>query len=80
MNSRRVIIKNVFGSLKNKWRIMKNLNDCVNRALPITITCVLHNYCEMRKFKKPGHLNDAIKKDNLARFIIDRLPILRDGD
>jgi hypothetical protein len=50
MNSRRVIIKNVFGSLKNRWQIMKNLNYCVNRALPITITCVLHNYCEMRKF------------------------------
>jgi hypothetical protein len=34
----------------------------------------------MQKFLKPGHLNDAIKKDNLARFIIDRLPTLRDGD
>jgi hypothetical protein len=60
---------------------MRKLNFSVNRALPITITCcVLHNYCAMRKFLKPSHLNDAIKKDNLVRFIIDRLPTLRDGD
>jgi hypothetical protein len=60
---------------------MKNLKFSINRALPITITCcVLHNYCEMRKILKPSHLNDAIKKDNLARFIIDRLPTLKDGD
>jgi len=32
MNFISVIIKNVFESLKNKWRILKNFNFNVNKA------------------------------------------------
>jgi hypothetical protein len=48
MNSRRVVIENAFGSLKNRWTILKHFKSKVDKASPITIVCcVLHNYCEM---------------------------------
>ncbi len=40
---------------------------------------MLHNYYEMWKIPEPGCVNDAARKDNLARFRVDRLPTLRDG-
>jgi hypothetical protein len=66
--------------LKNIWQILKNFNSNVNRALVIVVACcVLHNYYEMRKIPKLGHLNDVIMRDTLARFRIDQLPTLRYG-
>jgi hypothetical protein len=42
------MIENAFGSLKNRWQILKHFKSRVDKALPITIACcVLHNYCEM---------------------------------
>jgi hypothetical protein len=53
---------------------------CVNGAPTIVITCcVLFNYCEMWKIPKFGRGNDVARRDNLARFKVDRLPTLRDG-
>jgi hypothetical protein len=81
MGSAKVIIENVFGSLKNRWRILKNFNFNVNKALIVVIACcVLQSYCEMWKIPKPNHVNDATKSDNLARFKVDRLPTLKDGE
>jgi hypothetical protein len=43
-----VLIENTFKSLKNRWRILKNLNvDVKHVALVITASCVLHNFCHM---------------------------------
>jgi hypothetical protein len=43
-----VKIENTFGILKNRWRILKNLNvDVKHAALIITTRCVLHNFCCM---------------------------------
>ncbi len=45
MNSRRVVIESAFGSLKNKWHILKLFNSRVIRASRITIACcVFHNF------------------------------------
>jgi hypothetical protein len=80
MNFAKVIIENVFGSLKNRWWILKNSKFCVNGVSTIVETCrVLFNYCEMWKIPKFGRVNDAARRDNLARFKVDRLPTLRDG-
>jgi hypothetical protein len=44
MTFARVIIENVFGSLKNRWWRLKNFNSSVNRALAIVVACcVLQN-------------------------------------
>jgi hypothetical protein len=32
MNKNKVVIKNAFGSLKNKWTILKHFNSRVDRA------------------------------------------------
>jgi hypothetical protein len=34
----------------------------------------------MWKIFKLGHVNDVVRKDNLARFRVDRLPTLRVGE
>jgi hypothetical protein len=66
--------------LKNIWQILKIFNSNDNTALVIVLaSCVLHNYDEMWKIPKPGHLDDVIMKDNLPRFRIDQLPTLRYG-
>ena len=41
---------------------------------------MLHNYCEMWKIPEPSCVNDATRRDNLARFRVDRLLTLKDGE
>jgi hypothetical protein len=45
MNSRRAVIKNAFGSLKNKWHMLKHFNSKVDRATRVVVFYVLRNYC-----------------------------------
>lgn len=81
MNSGKVIIEIVFRSLKNQKIILKIFNLSVNKAPIVAITCfVLHSYCEMWKFSKPSHVNDATRKDNLVGFRGYRLPTLKNGE
>jgi hypothetical protein len=48
LNYGRVVIEQVFGALKNRWRILKILNMGVDRVATITLACcVLHNYYEI---------------------------------
>lgn len=52
MNSRKVIIENVFGSLKNWWEIFKIFNSNVNRAFVIVIFCCVYiTIVRCEKFK-----------------------------
>jgi hypothetical protein len=45
MNSKSVVIKNAFGSLKSRWRILKHFNLKVDRVARVVVACcVLHNY------------------------------------
>ncbi len=81
MSFANVIIENAFGSLKNRWCILKNFNFNVNKTPIVVIACfVLHNYCEMWKILEPNRVNDATKRDNLVGFKVDRLPTLKDGE
>jgi hypothetical protein len=81
MNLGKVVIENAFGSLKNRWRILKHFNFKVDKASSITIVCcVLHNYCEMWGAPKLGLTNEKIRNDNLMGFGVDRLHIFRKGE
>jgi len=81
MNSGRVVIKQVFGTLKNRWRILKNFNFRVDRSARITIACCsLHNYCEMMNQPKPDVQNPHMRRDPHVRFGNERLPIYREGE
>jgi hypothetical protein len=76
MNSRKVVIKNVFGSLKNKWRILRHFNLTVVRAtIVIVACCVLHNYCFKWGAPKLNLPNVKAPQNNRQGFE-DRLPIL----
>ncbi len=47
MNTRRVVIKNAFGSLKNKWINLTHFNSRIDIRVPISVACcVIHNYYE----------------------------------
>jgi hypothetical protein len=40
------LIENAFGALKNRWKIFKKFNICVDWAPMITLACcTLHNSC-----------------------------------
>ncbi len=43
MNKGRVVIENAFGSLKNRWRILRHFNPIVDKIT----CCVFHNFCEI---------------------------------
>jgi hypothetical protein len=80
MNSRRVVIENAFGFLKNRWRILKHFNSRNDKASPtIIVCCVFHNYCEMWEALELRLTNARMKGDNLMGFGVNRLPIVRKG-
>ena len=47
----RIVVENKFGHLKARWRRLMKRNDTLVKNVPtiITITCVLHNICEVHK-------------------------------
>jgi hypothetical protein len=80
MNSRRVVIEMAFGSLKNRWSILKNFNSRVDKAAKITVACCwLYNYCELRNLHEPGGIRGA-RVDMLVGFGRGRLPMFRKGE
>lgn len=51
LSSTRVVIENVFGQLKGRWRILKFVDvNSIKKVVKIIITCcILHNFCLMNK-------------------------------
>jgi hypothetical protein len=48
MNKGRVVIENPFGSLNNRWRILRHFNPRVDGAAKVIVACCeLHNFCEI---------------------------------
>jgi len=80
MNSRRVVIKNASGSLKNKWRMLKHFNSRVDRATRVVVTCyVLHNYCFEWSAFEPSPPNVATLQENFQGFE-DKLPTINEEE
>ncbi len=80
MNSRRVVIKNAFGSLQNKWRMLKHFNSRVDRATRVVVACyVLHNYCFKWGGLEPSPPNVTTLQENLQGFG-DKLPTINEGE
>jgi hypothetical protein len=53
LNKGRVLIENAFGTLKNRWRILKKFNVHVDRTPMITLACcMLHNFCQLQGMPK----------------------------
>jgi hypothetical protein len=80
MNLRRVVIKNAFGSLKNKWHILKHFNLTIVSATRVTVACcVLHSYCFKWGALESNPPNVATLQDNFQGFG-GKLPRIREGE
>ena len=54
MNRRQVVIEYEFVVLKNRWKILTNFPNDLDKATRKTLVCyVFHNFCEMRKLPLP---------------------------
>ena len=43
-----MVIEHTFVALKDKWKILKNFLDEVDKAIrEASACCILHNFCEM---------------------------------
>ena len=81
MNSGRIVIEQAFGTLKNRWRILKNFNSRVDRAARITVACCwLHNYCEMLNQPEPHVINAGFRRDPHVGFGNAQIPVDREGE
>jgi hypothetical protein len=69
MNIGRMFIENAFGSLKNKWHILRHYNLKVDRVIIVVVACyVLHNYCLKWGAPEPRPPNIVVFQDNLQGF------------
>ncbi len=69
MNKGRVLIKNAFESSKNRWKIFKKFNVCVDQAPMITLAyCTLHNFCQLQGMPKPVVHNVQTQGDPFMGF------------
>ena len=69
VNSGRVVIEQAFGSLKNRWRILKGFNMSVEKAALVTLAyCVLHNYCEVQRQRVPVLVDIRVQHDPFVGF------------
>ena len=81
MNSGRIVIEQAFGTLKNRWRILKNFNFRVDRAARITVACCwLHNYCEMLNQPEPHVINAGFRRNPHVGFGNAQISVDREGE
>ena len=80
VNSGRVVIEQAFGSLKNRWRILKGFNMSVDKAALVTLTCcVLHNYCEIHRQRVPLPAHVRLQRDPYVGFHVGRMQLPCEG-
>ena len=74
VNNGRVVIKQAFGALKNRWRILKGFNMSVDKAALVTLACcVLHNYCEVHRQHVPIPADKRLQCDLHVGFHVGRM-------
>ena len=81
VNGGRVVIEQAFGSLKNRWRILKAFNMSVEKAVVLTLACcVLYNYCEIQHEHVPVPADCRIRNDPYVGFHAGRMRLPREGE
>ena len=54
VNGGKVVIEQTFGSLKNRYRILKAFNMLIEKTVVVTLACcALHNYYEIQHERVP---------------------------
>ena len=80
VNSGRVVIEQAFGSLKNRWQILKGFNMSVEKAALVTLACcVLHYYCEVQRQRVPVPADIRLQHDPFVGFHVGRMQLPREG-
>jgi hypothetical protein len=74
INGSRVNIKNAFGLLKMRWRILNSVNSRVDTTPSIVVgCCVLHNFCQL--IKEPLLRTDPVP----LHIVRGQQPVIREG-
>lgn len=80
MNSGRIVLENIFASLKNKWQVFKHFNFRIDKSARVgVVCCVLHNYYELWGQTKPWVANLGNYWDLLIGLPSARMPLFRKG-
>jgi hypothetical protein len=80
VNWGRVVIEQAFGSLKNRWRILKAFNMYVKKTALVTLACcVLHNYCEIHNHCVPILADVRLRCDPHVGFHVGRMQLPHEG-
>jgi hypothetical protein len=75
-----VVIEQAFGSLKNRWRILKAFNMSVEKATLVTLACcVLHNYYEIHNQRVPIPADVRLRRDPHVGFYVGRMQLPHEG-
>ena len=81
MNFGRLAIENAFGTLKNRWRILRHFNFRIDRdAMIIVACCWLDNYYELWNEVELYIANIALYRNPLIKFGNARLLVHREGE
>ena len=81
VNGGRVVIEQAFGSLNNRWRILKAFNMSVEKVVVVTLACcVLYNYCEMQHQREHVPTYHRFWNDPHVGFHAGRMRLPRKGE
>jgi hypothetical protein len=75
-----VVIEQAFGTLKNRWRILKAFNMSVEKTVLVTLACcVLRNYCEIHNQRVPIPGDVRLRRDPHVEFHVGRMQLPHEG-
>jgi hypothetical protein len=81
MNKGHVLIDNAFGTLKNRWRILKTFNVRVNQAPMITLACcTLHIFCQLQGMLELVVHDVQTRRDPFVSFASMHISVPREGE
>ena len=80
VNGGRMVINQAFGSLKNRWHILKVFHMSVKKAVVMALACcVLHNFCEMQHEHVLVPADHRLQNDLHVGFPLGRMRLPRKG-
>jgi hypothetical protein len=75
-----VVIEQDFGTLKNRWCILKAFNMSVKKTTLVTLVCcVLHNYCEIHNQRVPITAEVRLRRDPHVGFHVEMMQLPHEG-